>query len=250
MSDDPFATDVETLDLLGDLAKEVPEERGEFEDLPPDVWVIGRTCGSENGKAAPEIRTQVAKKGDHIGKEFPQFNVGILTLGGDAAVDKKYRNRITYYNCFVEKGDKEEHAGPISGQFTGFLNSCFAAGVGNDLVAPAGSDRETKSRMNAERSAARWAATVAALKVAATANPECTLKAYEGNRAKLIAGLAVAALTERPRFVLFKTKRSEFTNRSGEKQSKIEVSSIEEFTPERAERRKVSMFDEADGFGY
>lgn len=249
---DPFATDTETLDLLGDLANEVPEERGEFEDLPVNAWVIGKICGPDNGKAAPEVREQVSKKEETKGQSFYQINTGILAVGGDASLDaKKHNNRIIYYSCFIEKGQKETHAGPISGQFTGFLNACFAPGVGADFVAPAGADKETKERLNAQRNAARWAATVAALKAAAESNPECTLKAYDGNRARLIAGLAVAALTERPRLLLFKTKRRTYTTKAGDTRTSTEASSIEDYSPENAAKRRVSMFDAgAEGFGY
>ncbi len=49
------------------LAANPPEERGGYEDLPADSYVVVRTAGEENGKAAPEVRVQEVKRGEPRG---------------------------------------------------------------------------------------------------------------------------------------------------------------------------------------
>lgn len=212
-----------------EMASNPPEERGSFEELPPDVYVAMKTAGTENGKAAPEVRVKETRDKT---AEFRVFSVGLLTIGGAAPLTDSAEGRMIYLDAFIEPSEKEleKAKGPqaIASRFTGILNTLFASGI-----AEGEKDKDV-------RSAARWSATLKTLQKTAEAN-NITIDQYEGNAARYIAGLAVKTLEEGPRKIIVKTKKDTW-EKDGEKKSAIKVGSFEDFTTANIEKRKIVMF--------
>jgi hypothetical protein len=231
----------DTQSVLDRLAGEVPDEAPVFENLPPGAWCIGRTATKDAGNAGPRIRMVESKKPESAGQVFHFFEIGLSCMGGDGKVDsKKHNKKMCFFSSGVTKGPKEKHNGAISGRLTGFLNGCFATGVGSDI--PPGKSEQEKLAAGAARAKARWAVTMNCLKKTAEEHPECSLQAYGGNYALLLGGLAVAALQEESRVVLFLTRK-----RSGGYEG-VEVGSFEDYTPSNTVNRKVSAFEAGEDY--
>lgn len=232
-------------DLLDQIAGAAPSEAPIYEDLPPGVWCIGKTATEENGKAAPEVRTFDSKKDidPETGEAMKvrMFNVGLLCLGGESKLDsQKHGNKTCFFSAFLNPGERElEHDDQkfISGRLTGFLNACYSPGVGYEFA----SKEEAP-----QRTAARWVHTISELKKVQQ-QEEITPEQYKGDKARFIAGLAVAGLKESSKLVLFKTTARK-RNDTGE--TRIEVGQIEDYTPENCKKRKVAMFAAQQGMDY
>lgn len=228
-------------DMWDDFASNVPDERpgGDFAELPKDTWVAAMTATSENGKAAPELRSQEIKRGENAGKTIAKFSVGLLTVGGEAGkiLVEKHRNKICYMDAFLLPGPKEDQTKPVSGRFTALLNALFSPGIGEEL-----------KKDDPRRTAARWTNTVKVLREAQQRFPDCKPENYQGEtlaerKAKTIAGVAVALLEEQSRGLLFKTKENSYTPAgSNEKKTNIQVGTFEDDTPKNREKRRVLGF--------
>ena len=214
------------------LASNPPEERGGYEDLPADSYVVVRTAGEENGKAAPEVRVQEIKRGERAGETFRQFSVGLITVGGDSKIQESiHNNKMIYMSSYLEPSEKELAHSPdqkVAGRFMGFLNALFASGVAEGT-------KDAKAR-----SAARSSKTFSVLQKVAQ-ETGLALSDYEGNTARYLAGLTVKALLAEPRKLSIKTKLRTYEN-DGEKRNQIEVGSYEDFSAANVAKRKITVF--------
>jgi hypothetical protein len=213
-----------------DYCDNAPEETSGFkgEDLPAGAWVLVRTATTENGNAAAQVKSFDGKNGPFI-----KFNIGLMTIGGDAKISKELHNRrMVWLDVFPSPGPKELEHEPnkkVAGRFTGFLNTVLASGV-------AESEKDKKAR-----SKARWSVTAQALRAAADEN-NLTPEAYHGDVAAFTAAVAAKALAERSVALLVKTDYGKEYN--GKKP--IVVSAFEDATPENLAARNITEFTEAE----
>ena len=228
------------MDLFDQMAAEPQEEQQPFEELPADAWVLMKTATKDNGGAAPLVRADEDKKktnADGTPVVYRKFNVGLYTLGGDAKILDRHRNKSVFLNCFILPGEEELKRNPsalLGGRVVGVLNTLFATGVATE-------EKDAKVR-----SAARWTHTMGLLKGVLAEHPECTLDQYEGSKGRLIAGVAVLALQDQSRLILVKTKKYSYESRDGEKKSRIEPGTFEDATTENIEKRKVRVLEGAE----
>lgn len=219
-------------DFWDKMAEDAPVESTPFEELPVDVWFLGRTATLQNGGAAPKVRTQETKNGD-----MRKLSMGLYVEGGGPGSEEKHKGRVCFMEVFVEPATKDRDGNPVtnpaplSGQMQGFLNTVFASGVGAQ-------EKDRKLR-----SAERTKVTMECLRQVAAAHPEVNLAAYNGNRGRFMAGLAVTALGEQAHRVLFKTKLNAFKSKqSGEMVKKTIPDEFEDASPENMVRRGITVF--------
>lgn len=214
-------------DPFEEAAKAPPPDEGpSFEDLPPKAWCLGTTCTEENGRAAPEIRTQEWKdRGSGEERIAQKFSIGLRCQGGDNLISDKHRNATVFYETFVHPGDREPEGMVLSGKLTGFLNAVFGPGIESN-------DKEERKRL-------RWQNTLAKLKEVAT-EQGWGLEQFGGDTALLFAGCAVEALKKESRPILFKTRaRSYKSKKDGQQYTSIEVQQTEDDTPENRHNRGI-----------
>ena len=238
------------IDPFIEAAKHIPDEGPQFESLPAGAWVLGRTATKENGKAAPEVRTFDINKGPNAGGVFYKFSVGLLAEGGDKALKpKKHRNGLVFFGQSVHPGPQEPDKMTLSGRLTGFLNSVFGPGIGVD-------------EEDEERHKLRWHNTLKVLGKVRDDNSisvedyvtytdgvgddEKRLKYEdldEGQRkytdALYFAGIAVVALEDESRKILFKTRKDSKTDR-------IVPAQVEDDIEAHRMKRKVTEFEEPE----
>ncbi len=234
----------EEMDFFQQLAEQAQEEAPPREELPIKAWVVGRTATEANGGAAPKIRVQTftrkkeGRGGEPVGSEgtMTQLSLALYCAGGDPKIQQSHKNRSVFFEADVYPFDEGAAGGPLSGKLAGFLNACFACGVGGDI-------KDAK-----ERAKVRWAATVAKLAKVAKDTPildgeEVTLGS---DKALYVAKLAVVALRAESFNVLFLTKDASY-DKGGSKVEKVGVGSVEEYTKVNASNRKVTAFADDNG---
>lgn len=232
----------EERDLFDEMSDEPQEEQQPFEELPADAWVLMKTATSENGGAAPQVRTDESKKernADGSPVLFRKFNVGLYTIGGDDKILPKHRNKTLFFSTFVLPSAEDTKRNPalvLGGRLVGFLNAIFAKGVAD---AP---ENHKKDALK-ERAAARWKATIEKLRPVWKEHPEATPEAYQGSRGRLLAYVACCALEHESHLVLVKTRKGKPYDRDGEMVSRIEAGMIEDATPENIAKRKVRLLE-------
>ncbi len=232
-------------DVWGKYANQpAPQESVVFEELPAGAWIIGRTGTKENGRAAPEGRSFEGKQDHNRGVTYRVFNVGLFAVGGDGNLDVRiHRNRTGWYEAFLLPTTREQewNKGPISGRFTSFLNAVYATGVGSEFEATKGDSKEAAKEKQEKRAAARWQATMGRLREESKKHPDCTLENYDGDFARLVAGLAAEAMAEKASLVLFKMRVNK------KRDNRLEVADVEEYTEKNIAHRGVSLFPGEDG---
>jgi hypothetical protein len=206
------------MDPFEQALQDVPEEGGQFEDLPLNCWILGRTATEENGGAAPGIRENDKPQIWHA------FKVGLIALGGDAKIEERtHGGRMAFFDTSLTDKDKP---GKLGGRITGFLNAVFAVGV----------DSPDKQ----ERHAKRWGLTLEALKQGAK-DGDLSFDQFEAQKERgvdpmplFLTSCAVEAMKKESRTILFKLGKS--------KKDYIEVKAFEDDTQENRQKRHVVPF--------
>lgn len=222
-------------DIWDELAGDpVPQEGGgEFLKPPTGAWVLARTCSKEQGKAAPGVNHVEPKDGE--GDGFYSFEVGLQCVGGDENVNEKHVKSIDYFSAYLNEKDKPQ---VCSGRLVGFLNCMFAPGVGDEFKPTKGMAKDEKDAVLKKRAAARWQATLAALRRVGT-DKGITIDQYGGDKPRFLACIAALALQDEAREIIYKV--GEKKNKSGNPQRS--VSAFEDATAANAKERKVQRLD-------
>lgn len=215
------------------------EEQAGFEDLPPGLWVIGATAVSENGGAAPSVALKTFTDSERGRVQYYRFGVGLLTKGGEKALDPKYKDRFMFFQSSVHPRDDDDDKGPkglLHGKLTGFLNAIFAPGVALD-------EKDKKVRAQA-----RWKVTIAKLMEIEKQHPELdassTINEITGqpDTGLAIMQIAIAAIENDSQMILFKTGLSK---KAPGREQRVEIKNFEDYVPQNCTERKVQLFDAA-----
>ena len=248
----------------------------DFVDLPHGAWIIADTVADPQQEwACPQVQTKEWEE-----RTYFKFGASHRTVGGDKLCKpEEHRGRYASFSTGIEPlpacgehWDKGK-GGPnaecdacavagrkiLSGKMMGFVNACFASGVGG----PASKDKAKDAVRTKERGRATGAVFKAAAQAASlTPGQYVTEGKTEPNETLFYAGCAVAALMASPKRVLAKVSLRAYCPSSGcnkkkwladgtcadcgsEKRVSVETSTIEDATEANIKARKIVLFPDS-----
>lgn len=189
--------------------------KGNFEGPPNDTRGIFVNTTSENGGAAPAIKTIEGKDG-----VFRKFKTGLIIVGGEAKM-QPFKGRYVFLETYIHKRPDDTTKTPLSGALYNLML---------DMLAPEGNDV-----------GARWAVCLGVLKAKAQ-ELGLTIEQFGGDGQLFLATLFKEVLSANQFKVIGRTYTPKKREGSTFEPSQT-VGSIEAYTPEVCAKRKVGMFD-------